>query len=243
MPGLEDRIQGAVEAFWGTRRRQGENRRKEDTGSRSEVTGGQHVNEFAFLARDLLVENGVPQTSIFVRSKRTLPGFYRPTKSWDLLVVHKNVLLACLEAKSMVGSEGKNINNRMEEAIGLGVDIATAYREGAFCESPPPWVGYFMLLGDSDAVRTGGGGFQEPHFKVFDDFRDTTYEDRYVIGLRKLMREQVYTAAALLITSKGPPSPSYREPSEELSMRRFLTSLVGHTVTNFAIVEGASARR
>ena len=46
-----------------------------------------------------------------------IPGWYRPEKKWDLLVVADNKLLAGIEFKSQVGSFGNNYNNRTEEAI------------------------------------------------------------------------------------------------------------------------------
>jgi hypothetical protein len=47
----------------------------------------------------------------------TLPGYFRPTKLWDVLVIHDKRLLAAIELKSQVGpSFGNNFNNRTEEA-------------------------------------------------------------------------------------------------------------------------------
>jgi hypothetical protein len=53
-----------------------------------------------------------------------LPGFFRPTKEWDLLAIHDGKLLAVIEAKSQVGpSFGNNFNNRTEEAMGSALDL------------------------------------------------------------------------------------------------------------------------
>ena len=42
----------------------------------------------------------------------TLPGYFRPTKLWDLLVTYKGQLIAAIELKSHVGpSFGNNFNN------------------------------------------------------------------------------------------------------------------------------------
>jgi hypothetical protein len=64
------------------------------------------------------------------RAVLTLPGFFRPTKLWDMLVIHEGKLIAAIELKSQVGpSFGNNFNNRTEEAIGNAHDLWTAYRE------------------------------------------------------------------------------------------------------------------
>jgi hypothetical protein len=54
---------------------------------------------------------------------RTLPGYYRPSKEWDLVVVCENDLVAAIEVKSQVRSFGNNFNNRVEEALGNATDF------------------------------------------------------------------------------------------------------------------------
>jgi hypothetical protein len=67
------------------------------------------------------------------KHETVLPGYFRPAKEWDLLVISKNNLIASIEIKSQVGpSFGNNFNNRVEEALGNACDIWTAYREGIF---------------------------------------------------------------------------------------------------------------
>src|SRR5437867_8108420 len=80
-------------------------------------------------------------------TSQRLPGFFRPTKEWDLLVVRDGELIAAMETKSQVGpSFGNNFNNRTEEAMGSALDLWTAFREGAFNSGIRPWLGYFFLL-------------------------------------------------------------------------------------------------
>jgi hypothetical protein len=96
----------------------------------------------------------------------TLPGFFRPTKSWDVLVTNKGRLVAAVELKSQVGSFGNNLNNRTEEAIGTAVDLWTAHRDGAFGkDAPPPFVGWLMLIEDSAKSRTPVR-CSSPHFSM-----------------------------------------------------------------------------
>ena len=70
-----------------------------------------------------LVKAGLPASSVYdARGKTTVPGYFRATKDWDILVIHEGVLLAAIEIKSQIWSKdtdfGKNVNNRCEEAIG-----------------------------------------------------------------------------------------------------------------------------
>ena len=105
------------------------------------------MDGFIELITGLIRDAGIPAASIHRDKKLELPGFFRPTKKWDFLVVVDGTLLAAMEAKSQVGpSFGNNFNNRTEEAIGSAVDVWTAFREGAFGDSPRPWLGYVFLL-------------------------------------------------------------------------------------------------
>src|SRR5260370_7388346 len=149
-PQIEERVRAAVKHFWNARETQGQRQGSEsgskDAGARSAVTGGAQMNGFVNLVRDLLCESGLARAHVHCEKLVELPGWYRPEKKWDLLVVADGQLLAGIEFKSQVGSFGNNYNNRTEEAIGSATDIWAAYREGAFKPSAPPWLGYMMLL-------------------------------------------------------------------------------------------------
>ena len=71
------------------------------------------MDGFAELFERLIRESGIPDANIFRTKAVVLPGFFRPTKEWDMLVVVDGFLLAVLEFKSQVGpSFGNNFNNR-----------------------------------------------------------------------------------------------------------------------------------
>jgi len=231
---LRAKSRDAVKHFWQVREKQQTAQEqatgRRDAGFRSAVTGGKQLDGFAALVSDLLLDAGVPEHQIHRRRNDVvLPGFFRPTKQWDLLAVVDNTLLATVEFKSQVGpSFGNNYNNRTEEAIGSATDLWTAYREGAFTDSIRPWLGYFMLLEDCDASRTPVGA-TEPHFKVFDEFREASYMDRYELLCRRLVRERLYNAACLLSSPRSASTTgAYTEPADEVGLIAFAASLSAH---------------
>jgi hypothetical protein len=144
----KNRVSEAVAHYWLTRQGQAEKQAasgQADQGARSAVTGGAQMDGFINLITDLIIEAGVNNEYIFYNRYLELPGFFRPTKEWDLLVVRDGQLIIALEAKSQVGpSFGNNFNNRTEEAMGSALDLWTAYREGAFNKTVQPWLGYFF---------------------------------------------------------------------------------------------------
>ena len=229
-PELQRRLQSAVQHFWNTREtqagKQGVYSGTKDAGARSAVTGGAQMNGFINLVRDLLCESGIPGAHIHCEKYVEIPGWYRPEKKWDLLIVADGRLLAAMEFKSQVGSFGNNYNNRTEEAIGSASDIWAAYREGAFKPSARPWLGYLMLLeearGSLSPVRA-----RESHFRVFPEFRSASYAKRYEILLTKLVRERLYDSACFLMSnSTDGVKGRYVEPSAELSFQNFVESLL-----------------
>lgn len=186
------------------------------------------MDGFVRIVEDLLREAGLPESSIFVGRKLELPGFFRPAKKWDLLVVHQGVLLASVEFKSQVGpSFGNNANNRAEEAVGNAADLQAAFREGAFKPSPRPWIGFFMLLDESEA-STRPVGVEEPHFSVFPEFRNASYAKRYELLCLKLVREGLYDSAAFVLSNRTKGLVGgYQQPNNEIAFRAFAASLVG----------------
>ena len=233
-PEIEKRLQNAIKHFWSTRetqaQKQGGVSGSKDAGARSAVTGGAQMNGFVDLVRDLLCESGLPKAHVYCEKYVELPGWYRPEKKWDLLIVSDGKLLAGIEFKSQVGSFGNNYNNRTEEAIGSAADIWAAYREGAFKPSARPWLGYLMLLeeapGSVSPVRA-----REPHFKVFPEFKEASYAKRYEILLTKLVRERLYDSACFLMSNAADGIKGrYKEPAPELYFQNFVESLMARAI-------------
>lgn len=227
---LQRQLRGAVAYFWKTRhaqgRRQGGKSGTKEAGARSMVTGGKQMDGFVSLFAKIVQEEGIPASAINV-SSTTLPGYFRPEKDWDLVVVVDGRLIASVEFKSHVGSFGNNFNNRVEEALGNATDLNTAYREGAFRPSSKPWLGYMMLLEEHEK-STRPVKLREPHFPAFREFNDASYQRRYELFCTRLVRERLYDAACLLVSpSDGGSKGDYKEPLEELAFSSFVASLQG----------------
>jgi hypothetical protein len=242
MNDLGPRLGKAVQHFWEVRQRQaakqGTDSGQRDAGLRTAVTGGKHLDGFIALCRDLLVEAGLPQASVYWDNKLELPGYYRAEKCWDLLAIVDGHLLAIVEFKAQVGpSFGNNFNNRTEEALGNATDLWAAYREGAFKPSERPWLGYLFLL-EECPKSSAPVAVKEPHFKVFDEFRGASYTKRYEILLTKLLRDRLYDGACLILSKKDAGlRGEYREPSEELAFQQFAASFLAHAIA-FATTHG-----
>ena len=229
---LRRRLRQGVTHFWKTRQLQLEKQKtlgRQDQGARSAVTGGAQMNGFIELITELVEAGGVPRECIHYNRSLELPGFFRPTKEWDFLVIKDGQLLVALETKSQVGpSFGNNFNNRTEEAMGSALDLWTAFREGAFNKTIRPWLGYFFLL-EECKNSMAPVKVQEPHFKVFPEFKQASYAMRYQLFCRKLVRERHYTAAAFMLSNfETGPKGEYKEPAEDITFEIFARSLLAH---------------
>ncbi|MEY2151183.1 PaeR7I family type II restriction endonuclease [Rhodanobacter sp. 115] len=245
-PSFDQLTQQAVHAFWHTRNGNAAN---SDLGDgRSAVIGGKNMDGFIEIVRAVVKHCGLPEDTVHVRkSKVVLPGFFRATKNWDVLVVQKKRLLGVFEFKSQVGSFGNNFNNRSEEVIGSAADLWVAHHHGAYGGIPrsrqqvkehspallnpviqsdprPPFLAWLMLLEECDAsmrsVRC-----DEPHFPVFEEFRDASYARRYQILCERLVERQLYSAAALELTPTR--TASHRALSPATSIRNMFSEFAG----------------
>lgn len=235
----EQKAREAVQAFWGNREKARQKQiesGKADQGERAGVTAGKNMDGFTALVIDIVHANGLKHADIHYNGRiLTLPGYFRPTKLWDLLVINEGRLVAAFEFKSQVGpSFGNNFNNRTEEAIETAHDLWTAYRDGAFGEQPRPFLGWLMLL--EDAPRsTAPVTDRSPHFPVFPEFQRASYAQRYNILCRKLVQEQLYTAASILTSPRSAvDSGEYAELGELTSLKTFVTGLAGHVAAEAA---------
>lgn len=235
----DEQARAAVKAFWQTRdaaRQKHQASGKAYQGELASVIGGKNMDGFANLVIDLVRANGLAHAQICQqRAVLTLPGYFRPTKLWDLLVIDRGRLIAAIEFKSHVGpSFGNNFNNRAEEAIGTSHDLATAYREGAFGEQERPFVGWLMVVEDALASRAPVKD-KSPHFPVFPDFAGASYLQRYDILCQKLAREQLYSSAAVIATPRTAVADgAYTELSPMTGLRSFVATLAGHIAAEAA---------
>jgi type II restriction enzyme len=235
----ENRANSAVRSFWKSREDAKKKQKaagKSDQGERASVTGGKNLDGFSSLVIDLVKANGLPHAEIHQqRAVLTLPGYFRPTKLWDLLVIDKGRLIAAIELKSHVGpSFGNNFNNRTEEAIGTSHDLWTAYREGAFGKQEPPFVGWLMVVEDAPKSRSPVKD-KSPHFPVFPEFNGASYLQRYDLLCQKLSKEKLYTSAAVIATRRAAiKDGAYSELSPMTGLRSFVATLAGHIAAEAA---------
>lgn len=238
---FDDRLSDAVQHFWETRSKGA----KTQGGSRGNVISGKNLERFEELVRDIATHHGISGDNVFTGKGRagTLPGFFRPTKNWDVVVVHNRRLLAVLEFKSQVGSFGNNFNNRVEEAIGNAVDLDEAVKVGTLAavnhkgsatstgtDKAELFRGYLMVLEDcTDSTKTVR--VSSPHFCLDDEFEEASYADRYRLLFERLMERKLYDAAALLLTTR--PSANAPAQHRRLSLATSAKNLFSNLAERF----------
>ncbi len=207
---VDTKLRRSLAEFW-VLREAAKQKGKDKTG-RGEAVSGQHLNPLTELLVDVIREAGLNDAEYYRNRRATLPGFYRPSKQWDLVVIHKGKLSIAIELKSQVGSYGNNFNNRIEEALGSAVDLQTAILEGALQDFTPgqgfhsPFRGWLMVLAEEEAsVRLGRRA--NTLFPVDKDFLNEgkliSYVERYRKFTSRLVQSKQYDAAALILVKKG----------------------------------------
>ena len=229
----------AVMAFWGNREKA---RQKQveagtvDHGERAGVTAGKNMDGFIALVIDLVHANGLGHARIVQnRAALMLPGYFRPTKLWDLLVVNEGRLVAAVELKSQVGpSFSNNFNNRTEEAIGTAHDFWTAYRENAFGKHPRPFVGWLMMVEDAAGSRRPVRD-ASPNFPVFPEFQGASYLRRYDVLCQRLVQERLYTTASIMASPRtAAATGEFADLSDMTSLKTFVVFFAAHIAAEAA---------
>ena len=114
--------------------------------------------------------------------------------------------------------------------MGSALDLWTAFREGAFHHSSQPFVGYFFVLEDCEksqrAVRV-----RQPHFEVFPEFVNASYQRRYELFCRKLVLERHYSASALITSRRDTGLDGiYNEPASDLRVATFVRKMTAQVM-------------
>jgi hypothetical protein len=89
-----------------------------------------------------------------------------------------------------------------------------------------------MFLLEDCPASTKPVGVKEPHFKVFPEFRDSSYARRYELFCRRLVLEKHYDCSAFLMSNpENGLNGDYSEPAPDLTFKTFANSLVGRIET------------
>lgn len=235
---MNELVKSAVKNFWTVRN------------GGSGVLGGKTLDGFIALISQVVESSNLENFQIHTgKNTSQLPGYFRPHKSWDIVVTSNGYLVAAVELKSQVGSIGNNFNNRTEEVLGSGLDLSTAIEENAFLPGIRPFMGYLILVEDSETTRRSAQ-INMDNFPVMQGFladensRDTNYQpvngkyprvagvsylERYEILCRKLMAKRIYDAAsAMVASSENSDTGDYRNLSASTSVDAFIQQLINH---------------
>ena len=219
-----DDFERAIAAYWTTKKSQMELSKiaaAVGAGTAGSVRGGKHFNAVAGLLAKFFLDAGFPVESIAVKGNNIiLPGYYRPTKQWDVVVSYEGTLVAAFEMKALGGpSFSNNYNNRIEEALGTAADVRRATLANMF-PGEDPWLGYFFIV--EDAPRSRSKPRQRVRrgvFEVENVWHHRSYQERCSLSFRRLLAEKLYDTA-LCVASSGPDDAPV-EFDDRLDWRHF----------------------
>jgi len=226
----------ALQALWRIRR-EARAKSREKSG-RGEATAGKHMDPLSALLKEFIARSGLADAEFYEDRKAALPGYFRPLKTWDLVVRYRGALVIALELKSHIGSYGNNFNNRVEEALGSAVDLNHSLADGALSQHVlegesgviPPFRGWLMVLPwEKETTHPTKSPFQplfplDPAFVVAEEGPLlTSYVDRYREFIKRASAKKVYDAAALVLTK---PQGGYHS---DYNLKNFLELLAHHS--------------
>jgi hypothetical protein len=229
-----DDVRHAVEDFWF--RRDSQTSQLEDGGrAGGAARANGHMGGFTQLVARAFIDHGIPPSCIKI-GMPYLPGYYRVRKQWDLVVVYKQTLVAAVEFKSQVGSVGKNINNRFEEALGTATDTRAAQEKNMTYGDVPPWLGYVFVLQETPETELPNRS-TKALFPTDPGFTGLSYNQRYQEMLRRFIGENVYQAGWLITTKRTDGSVTYLEPLATATAKSFVTAIEGRIAWVKSIVD------
>ena len=239
VPDYEAEFAEAVRQFWSIKSSQqmaSDTTGARGSGTSGSVRAGKHMAPFEALIRKVVSDTGlIPDPS--ASNTVYLPGFYRESKSWDVVLQYRGHALAIVEAKSQGSSLANNFNNRVEEAIGQAADVWKSHERGLLISGIRPWIGYLMVVEETpkttDPKHLMMGKVVPPGMPVDPEFDGKSYAQRYAAAFKRLDQERMLDATCVAIT-KGPDSYSY--PDKWLSFNGFAAQLWGRCLQVLAVL-------
>jgi len=216
----------AVKQFWSEWKK---------SSTKKPMVGG--MDGFIDLIADIVHANGLTRANLLQQGQPvSLPGHFSPTQSWDLVVINEGRLIAAMKLDSVPGELLANhVGMGCKEVLSMAMELRAAYRGNIFGETRQPFVGYLVLLEDAPSSRCPVAEVS-PHFPIFPEFRNTSYANRYNTLCEKLMREGLYTSAAVILTSRSASkSGVYSEISELTGLNSFVAGLAARVAMEAVI--------
>lgn len=235
----KDDVQWAIESFWSTRESQ--RARLEDEGkSGGAARANGHMGGIERIVVQEFLNADIPQECIKT-GQPYLPGYFRVRKQWDLAVVLDDILVAAVEFKSQVGSVGKNINNRFEEALGTATDTHAAQAKNQAYGEVPPWLGYVFVLQETDETEQKNRS-TSALFPTDPAFDGMSYNERYQEMVRRFIGEKIYQAGWFLTTKITDEGIVYNEPLATATANAFSIQIRGRVEYVKAVLDARDAQ-
>ena len=166
-------------------------------GTGAQARNARHMESLATFVRQMFLEAGLSESD--VRVNGVIPGYYRRSKDWDIVATYKDNLVAVVELKSQVGSEGNNGNNRIEEALGNSRDASAAQELNQAFGNLPIWTAFCVAFGSSpdDAKPTRA---PQSMFSLDPVFAGMTYARQWEIAVTRFIQTGAYDAGWMVTT-------------------------------------------
>jgi len=189
-------------------------------GTRSEVTGGLHLRGINQLIVDEIRATGATDLELRFDRQAVLPGWYRPSKAWDLLVLQHGRPILVVEYKSMAGSVSNNLNNRADEVLGIAEDARQAEKHGILPANLRR--AYIYVIEVTPSVRrpvSTGRPVGDPDII----FHGASYLDRVAIMCERMRESGLYHLVWVVGVMRDPLG--FAEPSAAVGWDRFVSDL------------------
>jgi hypothetical protein len=130
---IEQRLKAAIQSYWDARARNKDKQIESgriDAGTSGEVTGSTQMGALEVLVSDILCEAGLKRLDVRTRTSLELPGYFRATKKWDLIVVSEGRLVLAMEFKSQCSRRVTSCVTLSARCLGLDHQPGVALARG-----------------------------------------------------------------------------------------------------------------
>lgn len=186
-----------LEHFWGEKGAAVERNRLDGRdGHGAQARDARHMRQLARFIGQMFIDAGLDESEVFVDG--VIPGYFRRSKSWDIVALHKGHLVGIVELKSQVGSEGNNGNNRIEEALGNAFDAITTHEMTQVFGDLPMWSAFCMVFGSDATTAREIGMRKRPLFDIDPAFVPMTYGSQLAVTAERFIQTGAYSAGWLV---------------------------------------------
>ena len=159
--------------------------------------------------------------SVSSKFSTTINGIIRPTRRWDFVATSGDELRVVIAVQRLTRSVGNNLNNRLVESLGQGIDLKLSLLEQGL-DPREIFTGYLLVMENSEETASPIPSKSNSRSLLPDRYDGLSYLRKADLSLMRMSQKGIWSHVGLITIPNETSTPFF----SEISLHNFVDGLV-----------------